>query len=1128
MKGEWLRKPTAITTVVFVHGVLSSSEACWRHENGAYWPELLKDEPELAALGIYNFTYPTTFFTGNYDLSRVVDDLKTHLSLDGVLQSQHIIFVCHSMGGIVVRKYIVERILDLLNHQTNLGLFLVASPSLGSKYAELLKPLAERLGHAQADALRFAENNRWLNGLDKEFKNLLGRENFSIIIKGKELSEQNFIELVKLPILKWAWRLLTFRREQLVPPISGERYFPEPKMISGSDHSSIAKPANKEAEQHRLLCQFIKDNLLRTPSLQNSPPVTSFSDSTLKSQELHDNFPNTSTQSGDGNIALQHIKDSNITINLNQGAATSGSSTPAQRAFELAYLDYLEAEKLRNTERYTPMAGASQQKVVQPQMDMVFELTPVGKDRERLEQPRRFDDAVGEILQLRQVVLLGKPGGGKTTTIRKLVQQLVKNARQDSLAPIPLLIRLGDWISANQSLADFISSQVGKLGMYRDSLLEQNRAALLLDGLNELPVGQRVAKYQQVRDFITQYKNQHRDLIAVVSCREEDYKDDDLGYNRIVITPLDPIRIRKFIENYLPDEKGSQLFWKLAGEKAQAKCTDFSEKFHGQITEPEKVFWNASHLPDGFFWGWFDNNNSYWNQWCALRDEPSSLLVLARNPYMLRMLVSVYFHRGELPKNRGDLFREFVTELFQRELNSAKELERTDLQKAQKELLPKLMLLAEKMQNLRGINSEGNASTSLPKGETQKILDEEQLRLASSASILNVSDPVRFSHQLLQEYFAAKYMDIEFQAGRLQAEKLWQPDNWWERNNWEEAAILLAGLYSDDCTPIVTWLADANPEIAAQCIVRSGSNIAPATLEELRQQWLPRLTDLTRDPEAKARAAVGRALGMTGLDNRQGIGVINGLPDIDWVEIPGGEFQYGDENESDNPPQELTLSTFHISLYPITAVQFQAFLDDPEGYADPRWFEGLGADDNDRQMEEQYFKFDNHPRETVNWYQAMAFCRWLSSQMGGGYDLKKINEWKVRLPTEFEWEKAARGTDGRIYPYEGDYDPSKANTNDTNINQTSAVGIFSNGASPYGVMDMSGNVWEWCLSNYEEPTREAQQENLRNQNSRILRGGSWNSSQVNPRAVFRYYSNPDNRSFSFGFRLCCLVRPPSS
>ena len=115
-------------------------------------------------------------------------------------------------------------------------------------------------------------------------------------------------------------------------------------------------------------------------------------------------------------------------------------------------------------------------------------------------------------------------------------------------------------------------------------------------------------------------------------------------------------------------------------------------------------------------------------------------------------------------------------------------------------------------------------------------------------------------------------------------------------------------------------------------------------------------------------------------------------------------------------------------------------------------------------MHEQHFRYcdfpyTNHPRETVNWYQAMAFCRWLSWRMDGGYDLKKIDEWKVRLPTKFEWEKAARSTDRRIYPYQGEYDPMKGNTYETGINQTSAVGIFPNGHAKCGAHRTTQCFW---------------------------------------------------------------------
>ena len=371
----------------------------------------------------------------------------------------------------------------------------------------------------------------------------------------------------------------------------------------------------------------------------------------------------------------------------------------------------------------------------------------------------------------------------------------------------------------------------------------------------------------------------------------------------------------------------------------------------------------------------------------------------------------------------------------------------------------------------------------------------QQLYLAGSASLLSVGEQVRFTHQLLQEYFAARRLDekIHTPMEPFKAYDIWLSERWWQRTNWEEAAILLAGLYSDDCTPVVDWVAQANPEVAAQCIVRSGAALAEATRERLRAEWIERLTDLRGEPTPQGRAAVGRALGLTGWDNRRGVALSSaGLPDIEWIEIPAGSFKYGDKGESDNQPQKFTLPAFFISRYPITFAQYQAFLDAADGYHEARWWEGLAANEQERQPAEQSFKFSNHPRETVSWYEAIAFCRWLSSRWGGGYDLRRIDEWAVRLPTEFEWEKAARGTDGRLYPYGNTFDATRGNTwEGERLEQTSAVGIFPNGASPYGVEEMSGNVWEWCLSSYQTPQLEVRNENLASEDLRVLRGGSW-------------------------------------
>ena len=259
MHGEWVRKPAGDTSVVFVHGILSSGETCWRNPNGAYWPELLKNEPELEALGIYVYTYQTGFASGSYSLSNVVDDLKERLfTLDHVADSQKLVFVCHSMGGIVVRQLVVERINDFLDCPIEVGLFLVASPSLGSDYAKWLEPIAKFAGHAQAQALSFSQDKQWLNYLDKTFINL--KESKRLKMQGKELLEDKFVTLKKL------WR------KQVVEPFSGARYFGEAFKIAGSDHFSIAKPQDQFADQHRLLKAFIIE--MHPSSLQDKIPGT--------------------------------------------------------------------------------------------------------------------------------------------------------------------------------------------------------------------------------------------------------------------------------------------------------------------------------------------------------------------------------------------------------------------------------------------------------------------------------------------------------------------------------------------------------------------------------------------------------------------------------------------------------------------------------------------------------------------------------------------------------------------------------------------------------------------------------------------------------------------------------------
>jgi formylglycine-generating enzyme required for sulfatase activity len=428
-----------------------------------------------------------------------------------------------------------------------------------------------------------------------------------------------------------------------------------------------------------------------------------------------------------------------------------------------------------------------------------------------------------------------------------------------------------------------------------------------------------------------------------------------------------------------------------------------------------------------------------------------------------------------------------------------------------------------------------SAQTVIVVSGAVKYLSRMQLSQAHAASLIDASGEVRFTHQLLQEYFAARRMQGEIAAGRLNASDLWPAESWWERNAWEEATLLLAGTHTEGILPVLHLLADAQPEMTARCIVESGAERPDdAVLLNLRERWLPRLTDTTRDPDPRARAAIGRAFGLLRLrsgehlDNRTGVALrLDGVPDIQWIPIPAGHFIYGEVESGRNwldaqvkklipRPRTISLPAFRIARYPITYAQFQSFLDAEDGWRNTDWWARLSASEDDRTTPgDQNLKYWNHPRERVSWYDAMAYCRWLSARLG----------LPITLPTEQQWERAARYTDGRKYPWGNGYEQGRANTSSetARIGRSSAAGLYPDGRSEEGVDDLAGNVWEWCLNEHAQPKRiQAEGAAIR-----VVRGGSWIGSSNSARAAYRDRYSPGSRYNGFGFRVVVGVAPVS-
>lgn len=362
-------------------------------------------------------------------------------------------------------------------------------------------------------------------------------------------------------------------------------------------------------------------------------------------------------------------------------------------------------------------------------------------------------------------------------------------------------------------------------------------------------------------------------------------------------------------------------------------------------------------------------------------------------------------------------------------------------------------------------------------------------------------EDIRFTHQLLQEYLASHVLLVEAsRAGGRTGQDFWPAATWWERTGWEVMAEIAAES-CDDCNAqaqLIAWLANANPDVASLVWQHLGQpDLLDAVLKGISNQWFERMADIKQAPQPQARAAIGRALGRFGLDQRKGVGLRpDGLPDIDWIKIPSAPFIY---QASEHPAP----SSFYIARYLLTNCQFQAFID-AGGYQEAAWWQGL-AERFESPSSPQWSE-PNSPRESVSWYEAIAYCRWLSAQLGV----------TVSLPTEQQWERAARGTQGFEYPWGNGYQEGYANCGDS-IGGTSAVGIYPQAASPEGVLDLAGNLWEWCLNKYDVP----EDYSLSGDMARVLRGGSWGNHPAFARSATRYYFRPDFRFVKFGFRVLC-------
>ena len=802
------------------------------------------------------------------------------------------------------------------------------------------------------------------------------------------------------------------------------------------------------------------------------------------------------------------------------------------------------------------------------------------------QEQRRFS-ALDEVNRHEHLVLLGDPGSGKSTFVNfmalclagqvlehqsvnltLLTEPLPDDKGRDSEtrqtwergALLPVIVTLRDFAARGlppegqtataRHLWQFIAGTLegATLEDYAPRMQEVFReygGIIFLDGLDEVPEADR--RRTQIKEAVEDFAGSYPKCRMVVTSRIYAYQSQEwrlTGFAETVLDSFSPGQIRRFIDRWY------QHVSEIRG------------------MEPETARGRAELLKRTIF-------------------SNEQLAEFAERPLLLTLMASLHAWRGgSLPEKRGELYAE-ATDLLLDWWEQAKVVQNAEgqiivIQDSLTELLKVGKERVQQILNKLAFEAHGSqpdlaGTANIPETSLLRELlalskDVKQGRLIEFISdragllVTHGNGVYTFPHRTFQEYLAACYLTYQDDYPENIAELARK-----DPNRWREV-VLLAGAKAAGGAAASIWsLADAlcykellsregqhspgppqggNEEtwgalLAGQALVETArldqvSERNQPKLDKVRK-WLAAILSeqapAGRPLPAVERALAGNLLAVLG-DPRPGVGVRDdGLPDIEWREVPAGAFvmgsdpnKYPDAMDYEQPQHKVRLPAYRISRYPITNAQYQAFMEDG-GYTE-RWRqcwikEGWKAkEENSWNGPRRFgdpFGFPNHPVVGVSWYEAAAFCNWLTLRLRTQGEL--TDKQSIRLPSEAEWEKAARGVDGRLYPWgNAEITPELANYGETGLGATSAVGCFPRGASPCGCEDMAGNVWEWCLDSWFEdykdgPINERIRGILGDKKAKVLRGGAWINHPHNCRCASRYRLYPDHGDASQGLRV---------
>lgn len=728
------------------------------------------------------------------------------------------------------------------------------------------------------------------------------------------------------------------------------------------------------------------------------------------------------------------------------------------------------------------------------------------------------------------MVILGDPGSGKTT----LLQNICFTLRQKNGAEVlglkhnvdPIYIPLREIENPEKDVFETVlcnaiiqqDRKVSEHDIKKDLL--QGGLLILLDGLDEVSDMEKRIKTCR---WIDNARKTYRKVIFVISSRFLGYLDksrlnDDLPTLQLTIQDFNQSDVEEYLRKWFKEALG------------------YLEKMNDNRTIKGNTNGGAQSLIEEI-------------------EQFPSLTKFSRNPFLLNIMAMVKFNRKiKIPESKVELYNECIDIFLERRDKEKGLTNLLSAEEARKILEPIASFCHKNNKDLIYLTEikEELACLKISEDELNKILEHFSKR--AGIFILDGKDSYRFTHKRFQEYLCAEHTKKTKDVDLLVKK--------YKDKSWTEVILLAIQLKDEpiieefmqkiiqtenflyDVTIISKGLEDSDTDLSTIFEVAANNS----DLDEVRRLNAVWVLESIKSESAvnslknvvKSRyeniawAAFHSLERLSGSDNVTPPGDPK-QKEIQWkidqsemVLIPIGSFLYGsrydDKNAAASEKGQVlkTLEYFYIDKYAVTNKQYCKFLNNvnPDTKMLKKWIDLEGNNGTERcrierglmefQVDESFYDF---PVIYVTWYGAKAYADWAGKA----------------LPTEEQWEKAARGIDGRIYPWGNSFCTSFCNTTeeDNNISQVKGVNIYPEGKSLFGCFNMVGNVWELTTTQFEDPHNGNKSSNNKDvfleheewEQGPVIRGGSWsNAGEKNCRCASRQYYSPNFGNDLIGFR----------